>query len=97
MLFNTHSGGNFRASLRLQHLVKNRHRLCHFLGPVVTTVILITVYSVTHTHTLTHTHTYTRTHKLNKHETQITVLISGLNYKESAMFKKKTKQNQLET
>jgi len=43
------------------------------------------LYYITHTHT----HTYTRTHKLNKHETQITVLISGLNYKESAMFKKK--------
>jgi hypothetical protein len=36
------------------------------------------------------------THKLNKHETQITVLISGLHYKESEMLKK-TKQNQLDT
>ena len=31
---------------------------------------------------LTHTHT----HELNKHETQITALIVGLDYKESVMF-----------
>ena len=32
------------------------------------------------------THTHTHTHELNKHETQITALIVGLDYKESVMF-----------